>query len=310
MKYLPFYEELLNCKDKDEVFKYLIGNLKESILLWNYFVNWDKVFENAGNVERYLNLLNSLIGKKDFDMEFESLVRQYPETITAIPVLLVRDGESSKRYRILVDYSKNKFVYEDFNFDGRGGLSQDEIKRILKFVKNTGLSRLFTENKIKNLVDYVIGVEAGLDSNGRKNRSGHAMENIVEFFVSSLCKKYGFNYLKEANSSLIKEKFGYDVPVDKSSRRYDFVINNKKTLVIVETNFYSGGGSKLKSTAGEYKTLQDHLRGSGYTFVWITDGLGWVKTQKPLRETFEHNDFLISLNMVEKGTLERIVAPV
>lgn len=307
MKYLSFYEELLDCGNKDQVFEYFIKNLKESILLWDYFVNWNKVFENTRNVEIYLSLLNSLIGKKDFDTEFKFLVEKYPETITAIPVLLVRDGDNSKKYRILVDYSKNKFFYEDFDFEKHRKLSQEDIKQILKFIHKTGLSRLFIENKVKNLIDYVIGVEAGLDSNGRKNRSGHAMENIVEFFISDLCEKYGFKYLKEANRGLIKKEFNYDVPVDKSSRRYDFVIDNGKSPIIIETNFYSGGGSKLKSTAGEYKTLQDHLRKAGYTFIWITDGFGWIKTQKPLRETFEHNDFLLSLSMIEKGILERIV---
>jgi len=152
----------------------------------------------------------------------------------------------------------------------------------------------------------MIGVEAGLDSNGRKNRGGHAMEDIVEAFIVDLCNKKKFRYLKEANSEKIKQEFGYDVPVDKSSRRYDFVIDNGKELFIFETNFYGGGGSKLKSTAGEYRNLFDVLDGK-YKFIWITDGLGWKKTTKPLRETFNHNDYLFSLTMLEKGILEMLM---
>jgi len=157
--------------------------------------------------------------------------------------------------------------------------------------------------KRQNLVDYMVGVEAGLDSNGRKNRGGHAMENIVEVFIKDICEKNNFRYLKEANADKIKREFGYDVPVDKSSRRYDFVIDNSKELFIIETNFYGCGGSKLKSTAGEYRNLADTLNGK-YKFFWITDGNGWKTTSKPLRETFDHNDYLFNLTMLEKGILE------
>ncbi|MCD4704472.1 type II restriction endonuclease, partial [bacterium] len=114
----------------------------------------------------------------------------------------------------------------------------------------------------------MIGVEAGLNSNGRKNRGGHTMENVVEVFIKNVCEKNDFKYLKEANAEKIKKELGYDVPVDKSSRRYDFVIDNGKELFIVETNFYGGGGSKLKSTAGEYRNLSDVLNGK-FKFFWI-----------------------------------------
>lgn len=176
----------------------------------------------------------------------------------------------------------------------------------MEFAKGMGLLDLFQTNKIKNCVDYLIGVEVSLDPNGRKNRSGHAMENIVEVFIADLCSKNNFKYLKEANAEKIKQEFGYNVPVDKSSRRYDFVVNNGKELIIFETNFYSGGGSKLKSTAGEYRNLFDVLNGD-YKFIWITDGIGWRATSKPLRETFDHNDYLFNLAMLEKGVLESII---
>ncbi len=112
-----------------------------------------------------------------------------------------------------------------------------------------------------------------------------------------------FRYLKEANAKKIKNEFGYNVPVDKSSRRYDFVIDNGKELFIIETNFYGGGGSKLKSTAGEYRNLFDVLNGK-YKFFWITDGMGWKTTAKPLQETFNHNDYLFNLAMLENSILE------
>ena len=129
------------------------------------------------------------------------------------------------------------------------------------------------------------------------------MEDIVEAFIKDICGKKGYKYLKEANADKIKSELGYTVPVDKSSRRYDFVIDNGKELFIIETNFYGGGGSKLKSTAGEYRNLFDVLK-DRYRFIWITDGYGWKNTARPLRETFDHNDYLITLSMLEKGALE------
>jgi type II restriction enzyme len=304
MKDLDFYRNTLNCNSNDEVFDCLIKNIKPSILLWSYFVNWDKVFENTKKIELALNNLNYLVGKENFDDEFRFLVKQNPEAIKAIPALVVRDGGNSSNFKILVDYKHKKFVYEDYDFSKENPTDED-VEKYLKFVKESGLKDLIISQKIKNLVDYMIGVEAGLDSNGRKNRSGHYMEDIVEFFISDLCKRNGFEYLKEATAEKIKLQWGYDVPVDKSSRRYDFVVKNGKELFLFETNFYGGGGSKLKSTAGEYRNLFDVLDGK-YKFIWITDGNGWKTTQRPLRETFNHNDYLLTLDMIEKGALDFI----
>jgi len=302
MRNLSFYNENLKCKTDDEVFDFLISNLKPSNMLWSYFVNWEKVLRNTKQIELALNNLNYLIGKDDFDKEFKFLLKENSNLAKVIPALVVRDGLNKKNFKILVDYKNKKLVYEDYDFT-KEKLSEEDIEKYLIFVKETGLKDVIINKKIKNLVDYMIGVEAGLDSNGRKNRGGHAMEDIVEAFIVDLCNKRKFRYLKEANAEKIKQEFGYDVPVDKSSRRYDFVMDSGKELFIFETNFYGGGGSKLKSTAGEYRNLFDVLVGK-CKFIWITDGLGWKTTSKPLRETFNHNEYLFNLSMLEKGVLE------
>lgn len=305
MKFIKFYQEVLNCKNEDEVFTYLMDNLKPSNRLWSYFVNWEKVFENTSKIELALNSLNYLIGKDDFDKAFKFLVKENPEIIKVIPSLVVRDGGNSTKFKILVDYTNKKLVYEDYDFSKKE-VTNEDIEKYLLFVKETGLKDLIVSQKIKNLVDYMIGVEAGLDSNGRKNRGGHSMEDIVEFFIADICKTKGYKYLKESTSEKIKIEWGFDVPVDKSSRRYDFVINTGEELVIFETNFYGGGGSKLKSTAGEYRDLFNVLHGQ-YKFIWVTDGKGWTGTSRPLRETFNYNDYIINLDMIEKGILESII---
>ncbi|MBS8122265.1 type II restriction endonuclease [Candidatus Vampirococcus lugosii] len=302
MKNITFYKSVLNLESEEQVFDFLISNLKPSNTIWSYFVNWEKVLKNTKQIELALNALNYLIGKENFDDEFRFLIKENPSIAKVLPALVVRDGSNKKNFKILVDYQNKKLVYENFDFSKKE-IKDEDIEKYLHFVKETGLKSLIVNKRLKNLVDYMIGVEAGLDSNARKNRGGHAMENIVEVFIKDVCEKCNYKYLKEANSEKIKKELGYDVPVDKSSRRYDFVIDNGKELFIIETNFYGGGGSKLKSTAGEYRNLFDVLNGQ-YKFFWITDGFGWQKTQKPLRENFDHNDYIFNLAMLEKGVLE------
>ena len=305
MKNLAFYKDVLGCRSNDEVFNYLMDNLKPSNILWSYFINWEKVFKNVGQVELALNIFNYLIGKENFDEEFKALLKKNPSLVKVIPALAVRNGFREKKFKILVDYKNKKLVYEDYDFT-KEKINDEDREKYLTFVKETGLRDLIVNRKIKNLVDYMVGVEAGLDSNARKNRGGHAMESIVEAFIADLCQRNNFRYLKEANAEKIEKEFGYLVPVDKTSRRYDFVVDNGKELFLVETNFYGGGGSKLKSTAGEYRNLFDVLAGK-YKFIWITDGLGWKTTARPLREAFDHNDYIFSLKMLEEGILDFLI---
>lgn len=302
MKYSPIYNELFGCSNEDEVFEYFIQNLKPSNNLWSYFVNWDKVFENVRELEINLNLLNYLIGKSNFDEEFKKLIQEQPKMIKVLPALVV---SRENKFDILVDYKNKQLKYEHYDFTIKNPTDAD-IEKYLHFTIETGLKDLIVSNKIKSLVDYMIGVEAGLDSNARKNRGGHSMEDITEVFIKDVCHKKGYAYLKEANADKIKQEFNIDVPVDKSSRRYDYVIKAGNELVIFEVNFYGGGGSKLKSTAGEYRNLYDVLDGQ-FKFMWITDGIGWKTTARPLRETFNHNDYLVSLAMLEKGILDKIL---
>lgn len=302
MKYLELYDELFGCKNEDEVFDFLLKNLKPSNRLWSYFINWEKVYSNLRKIEIALNNLNYLIGKDDFDREFIELIKEEPKIIKVLPTLVV---SRENKFNILIDYNNKCLKYEYYDFSIKNP-TQKDIERYLDFIHMTGLAKLIQENKIKSLVDYMIGVEAGLDSNGRKNRSGHSMESIVEVFIKDVCNKKGYEYLKEANAKSIKEAFNIDVPVDKSSRRYDFIIKTATEIIIFEVNFYGGGGSKLKSTAGEYRNLYDVL-GHRFRFIWITDGIGWQKSSRPLYETFKHNDYLLSLSMLEKGILERII---
>lgn len=306
MKNLSFYQTKFNCTTKDDVFDFFIATLKPSNTIWSYFVNWDKVFFKTEEIQESLNKLSYLIGHSQFDQEFRFLLKDHPNIARIIPTLGVRDGNDTKKFQILLDCKSKNLKYEKYDFS-KSVVSDEDIEKYLTFVKKTGIKNLLVNKKIKNLTDYMIGVEAGLDSNGRKNRSGSTMESIVEFFIKEVCQKNGFKFLKEVNVQKIEKELGYKVLNDKVSHRYDFVIDNGKELFILETNFYGRGGSKLKATAGEYKNLANHLKKQKYKLLWITDGSGWKTTEKSLRETFDHNDYIFNLKMLESNILEFVL---
>ena len=284
-------------------------SLRPSLKLWEYFVNWEKVFRNTKDIEIQLNIWNYLLGKENFDNEFLNLLTKHPEIVHAIPSLVVRDGDASEVFSVvedLQDLTKPDLVF-DFS---KPAISSTDRQLALKFVKDSGLIQLFAKDKIKNLVDYVIGVEAGLDSNGRKNRSGDCMQKVVEMYLRKFCTKTNCEYIPQATSSKIKAKWNFEVPVDKSSRAFDFAISNGKKLILMEVNFYgSKGGSKLKATAGEFKELYDFLKENSpkTDFVWITDGKGWHTAKKPLESAFERIDYVWNLAWLSKGYLEDLI---
>lgn len=301
MKFNNCYK-LLDCNNEDEVFTYFMSNLKSSLMTWDYFVDWHTVKKNKNEVEDALNLLNCLVGNEEFDTRFKELIKKHSFIISVLPSLIaIRQKDLS----ILIDNSGQQLIYEEYDFNSNN-VTDIDIEKYLRFIKESGLKRVIQSKEITSIPDYYYGLEVGLGTNGRKNRGGTIMEKVTENFVSSVCQKKGYKYLVQADAKKVEKEFGITVPVDKSSRRYDFVIQKSNTVVIIETNFYSGAGSKLKSTAGEYKGLYNTLK-DRFEFIWITDGLGWTTTAKPLRETFDNNDYILSLAMLEKGILEHLI---
>ena len=297
MKYSQIFNKLLGCKNYDEVFDYLVGNLKETIKSWDYFVNWQKVLKNYKSVKVSLNLLNTLIGEADIEKAARELLAQYPDVIKIVPALLAcRD----KNICLLTDM--RKFDLTRFDFSKPMSPADGAM-----FMKESGFLALLSDRTIKSIPDYFIGVEVGLDSNGRKNRSGTSMENLVEFFVKDICERNGYEYIAQATADKIKMKWNKDITVTKSSKRIDFAVNTPKKLYLIETNFYGGGGSKLKSTAGEYSEIYHQWTRDGHQFIWVTDGYGWKTTQRPLRDTFNVTDYIINLDMIQKGILEELL---
>lgn len=273
---------------------------RPSIADYKYYVNFDKVFDNVEAIKIPLNILNSLIGSKDIEKEFRNILIQYPETLQCIPILLAK-----RELEIMVMDDNGQF---QFHFDALNYPIDDYIS----FMRKTGLFELMENHIVNNLLDYVTGIETGLDSNGRKNRGGHLMENLVEKFLCKAGLEKGVTYFKEMYIHEIENRWGIDLSSISNNggaeKRFDFVVKGKNTVYGVETNFYSSGGSKLNETARSYKTITMETKELDYfKFVWITDGCGWNSAKNNLRETFDVLENLYNIKDLENGIISNLV---
>lgn len=276
-----------------------LSKFKTSISDYTYYVDFEKIYKNVDKVKVELNILNSLIGSKNIEKEFQNILIKYPETLECIPLLLaVRSREIFVKDEINEYLFKfNKMVYS--------------IQDYIRFMQETGLFDLLQNHIINNLYDYVLGIEVGLDSNGRKNRGGHLMENLVESYIIKAGYQKDVNYFKEMYLKDIENKWNLDLSEmsgnNISTKRFDFVIKTEKQVYVIETNFYSGGGSKLNETARSYKMLaQESKNVDGVTFIWFTDGTGWNSARKNLEETFNELDTLYNIDDLEHGVLKNL----
>ncbi|MEI7554249.1 MAG: type II restriction endonuclease [Chloroflexota bacterium] len=281
-----------------------MGTLVKSIKYWDYFVAWNKIKDSVKPYEIDLNTINYLVGKQEIEKEFKILISSHPTVVRILPLLIAC---RENNFSILAEFSTTGPQYDNFTFDLKSTLTPTEIDNICTFAKNTGLLDIFKNRNIKSVPDYVFGVEVGLDSNARKNRSGTAMENIVKSLIIKACAEAGYEFLPQAKPKQLKAKWDITVKFDKASRDFDFAVNCNGTLYLIETNYYGGNGSKLKATAGEYKKLHDSLIEQGHRFIWITDGLGWEASRNPLEDAFNHIDHILNLNMVNQGILQYIL---
>ena len=276
-----------------------LSKFKTSISDYTYYVDFEKIYKNVDKVKVELNILNSLIGSKNIEEEFQNILIKYPETLECIPLLLaVRSRE------IFVKDEINEYL---FKFDKM----VYSIKDYIRFMKESGLFDLLQNHIINNLYDYVLGIEVGLDSNGRKNRGGHLMENLVESYIIKAGYKKDVNYFKEMYLKDIEKKWNLDLSEmsgnNTSTKRFDFVIKTDNQVYVIETNFYSAGGSKLNETARSYKMLaQESKKVDGVTFIWFTDGTGWNSARKNLEETFNELETMYNIDDLENGILENL----
>lgn len=277
-----------------------LSGFRDSIADYGYYIDFDKVHRNVDSIKVELNILNSLIGSATIENDFEVLVNKYPEILKCIPLLLAvraseicaMDGDGAFTYT----FRKQTLPVEQYKL----------------FMRKTGLFDLISKHLVNNLVDYVTGVETGLDSNGRKNRGGHLMENLVESFI----QKAGFvkdeSFFKEMYIHQITDRWGIDLSAisnrGQMEKRFDFVVKTDDMIYGIETNFYGSGGSKLNETARSYKTLALEAETiDGFAFVWFTDGKGWTSARNNLKETFDVMKHIYSIKDLENGIIAAVM---
>lgn len=276
-----------------------LSTMKDSIATWKYYTDFEKVYSNVESIKVELHILNSLIGSKNIENEFKQLLVEYPKTLKVIPILLAK-----REKEIKITNAEGEFL---FNFN-QPNYSIDEYT---KFMRETGLFDLLEKHIINNLVDYVTGVEVGMDTNGRKNRTGDAMEDLVESYFVKYGLVKGVSYFKEMSKSEIELRFNLNLDCisnqGKTEKRFDFVLYIHNHVYACECNFYGSSGSKLNETARSYKNIAMEAKDvKGFTFVWFTDGIGWNTAKHNLEETFDVLDTMYNLSDLEQGALENL----
>ncbi|MCD8311619.1 MAG: type II restriction endonuclease [Firmicutes bacterium] len=277
------------------IFSEWLNTFRKSINGYDYYTNFPKVYENAERLKIEINILNSLVGSSDIEHDFEVILNKYPECIKAVPILLaVRENE-------IYCQDENGAVNYHFN------RCVQTIEKYKYFMRKTGLFDMLQNHIICNLYDYVTGIEVGLDSNGRKNRGGHQMEDLVEDFL----KKSGVDYFREMYLTEIESKWNINLSSisaeGTSTKRWDFAVKTSDCVSVIETNFYSSRGSKLNETARSYKLIAEEAKNiDGFRFIWITDGSGWQFAKRNLEETFNTLDNIYNISDMESGIFDSL----
>lgn len=272
-----------------------LDSMRASINGYDYYVDFPKVYANVHAIKDELTKLSTLIGSKNINNDFKSMLSSNPEVLKCIPTLLaVRQTEI---------YAQDEEGAFSFNFNRMNYSPEDYIN----FMEKTGLLNLIQNHLGSNLFDYVLGIETGLDSNGRKNRGGHQMEDLVESFI----KKTGAEYYKEMYLTDIEKKWNVDLSAisaeGTTTKRWDYVVKTNNTIYVVETNFYGAGGSKLNETARSYKMIAAEAKEiKNVEFVWVTDGGGWRSARRNLEETFKTMKHLYNITDMENGVFEEL----
>ena len=277
-----------------------ISKFKDNIATWRYYTDFEKVYKNVEEIKVELNILNALIGSFDIENEFRNIIKEYPKTLKVIPILIAK-----RENEIKISNANKNYV---FNFKN----PNYSIDEYAKFMEKTGLFDLLKNHIIHSLIDYVMGVEVGMDTNGRKSRTGDAMEDLVESYLVSAGLIKGVDYFKEMYISDIESRWNIDLSgisnQGRTEKRFDFVIKTENTIYGVETNFYSSQGSKLNETARSYKTIALEAKEiDGFAFVWFTDGQGWQSARHNLEETFDVLDTIYCITDLENGILKELL---
>lgn len=252
----------------EEQFRTFMSQLKETNATLDFFCDFKKIGANVETIAIKLNQLNYLIGQEDMRQAIKNLWDENPKVFSILDILIAVRRKDKKQV---------------INKDGEFQLIEryfESVEGVIEFIQDTGLAAVFANKQITNLVDYVFGVETGLDTNARKNRSGKQMEGTV----ATIFERAGVKYRREVYSREFPEIVNV---LGTDEKRFDFVVETPSKTYLMEVNFYSGGGSKLNEVARSYTELAPKVNAiNGFEFVWITDGKGWESAKNKLEEAF------------------------
>lgn len=264
------------------------NDFMKSLLITNhsfdFFVNWEKIYDKLRDNLTEISILNGLnkVDSEELENEFRKIITYYPEVVPILPSILAIRYERNKNY--IIDIFDGELKEYDFNDETYN------IEDIVLFSKKTGLLELF--NKISDLYTYLLGTEVGLDSHGRKSRSGTTYESMLSGLINDLLQDY-------EDYSVTSQ--GYVDYIDRN-KRADFIISKKgHQKVIIECNFYNSTGSKPIEVANAYIDLQNQLSNENLLFLWVTDGQGWLRMQKTLLTVSPNIDYLLNYKLLEKN---------
>lgn len=277
-----------------------LSGMRDTIATWKYYVDFEKAYSNVDKIKVELNILNSLIGSKNIEHDFKKLLNDYPKILKVIPILIAK---REKRIKIIDASGDFEYSFSNMNYS---------IDDYCNLMRNSGIFDLLENRIIGSLIDYVTGVEVGMDTNGRKNRTGDAMEDLVESFIVKAGFQKGIDYYKEIKKSTIEELFKIDLGAisnsGKTEKRFDFAIIKNNCIYAIECNFYSSQGSKSNETARSYKNLAlESKEIPGFRFIWFTDGIGWNNAKHNLEETFDTLEDIYNIKDLENGILNKII---
>ena len=263
-------------------FNKFMSQLQETNQTLDFFCDFDNIAANVDNIKLSLCMLNSMIGTTDLRRSVETIWNRDSSAFSVMDILIAVRSEGKK----VVLNSVGDCIILDRLFASIDG--------VMEYLEGTGLADLFRQKKINDLVDYVFGIETGLDSNARKNRSGHVMEGVV----ASILKKNGIKFRQEVYSTEwpnLQRVLGDD------EKRFDFVIQSPKKTYLIEVNFYSGGGSKLNEVARSYSDIAPKVNSvPGFEFIWITDGIGWKSAKNKLQEAYNIIPSIYNLTSIKE----------
>ena len=285
-------------------FQSLTSTFTSTIFTWDYFSDFEKIWNNTFEVKVQLNILNSLLGEQDIETKFLELVKSYPEIRKVLPLLIaVRKFDKEILNKETLEIKEMKHLFQP--------KSDFDDADMIDFLITSGLRDVFQNKLISNLNDYIFWVETGLDSNARKNRTGDLMEDLVEEFVRDYCEKNPwFQYKEQATKKYMEKEWGISIESDKSSRRFDFAMydSNNHKVYLLEVNYYGWWWSKLKAVAWEFSWLYDLMKSQNIPFFWITDWAGWLTCRNPLEEAYEKMEWHIyNLWDLKEGILDEII---